>query len=145
MRRPNGSLEGKAAPGFSLTSVDGKTVSLESLRGKVVLLNFWATWCMPCRAEMPFVELLHRTFREKGLTVLGIDSEDREVAAAYLTKNGYTLPSLLDPDKKAHDDYGARGIPTTVLIDREGKVVFSAAGNMANAELREQLAQLGIW
>jgi peroxiredoxin len=142
---PSVSLKGKPAPDFTLRDLQGEEVRLSELRGKAVLLNFWATWCQPCLAEMPFVELLHRSFAGKGLVVLGIHSESAEVARKHLTGNRYTVRSLHDADDQVRKSYGADGIPATFLIDREGLVVEAHIGSMGNADLKSALERLGIW
>jgi len=113
---------GREAPDFTLRNLDGKEVRLTDLRGKLVLLDFWATWCPPCRAAMPMTELLHRQLNDKGLIVLGIDDENAEEQSAFLRKFGYSFSSLVDPANKVSNLYNVGGIPTTVLIDNEGKI-----------------------
>jgi thiol-disulfide isomerase/thioredoxin len=109
---------------FSLPSTDGKTFHLADLKGKVVLIDFWATWCSPCRDALPTIEKLHREWRDKGLVVLGIDDEDGRIIAPFLAKNGITYPTLLDPDRKVHNLFGqdgnGEGIPLTLVFDRSG-------------------------
>ena len=80
--------------GFTLTSIDGKTYSLAGLHGKVILLNFWATWCQPCGKEMPAIEALYRQFKAKGLVVLAVSNEHRETVAGFLAKQNYTFPRV---------------------------------------------------
>src|SRR5262249_35822628 len=111
---------------FSLTGLDGKTYSLAGLRGRVVLLNFWATWCPPCRKEMPDMEKLYREFEKKGLTVLAVSDEDRETVAGYLLKQNYSFPVLLDPGRKTHTAFNVDGIPKSFLFDREGRLAAQA-------------------
>jgi thiol-disulfide isomerase/thioredoxin len=90
----------------------------------VVLIDFWATWCSPCRDALPTIEKLHREWRDKGLVVLGIDDEDGRIIAPFLAKNGITYPTLLDPDRKVHNLFGqdgnGQGIPLTLVFDRSG-------------------------
>jgi thiol-disulfide isomerase/thioredoxin len=112
---------------FSLSSTDGKTVHLADLKGKIVLIDFWATWCPPCRDALPAIEKIHREWRDKGLVVLGIDDEPSRVVGPFLAKNGITYPTLLDPDRKVHNLFGqdgnGEGIPMSVVFDRSGKFV----------------------
>ena len=108
---------------FTLTSLDGKSYTLSALRGRVVLLNFWATWCPPCRKEMPDMEKLYRTLEKKGFTVLGVSDEPRETVAGFLQKQNYTFPILLDPGRTVHTAFGVEGIPKSFLFDRDGKLV----------------------
>jgi cytochrome c biogenesis protein CcmG, thiol:disulfide interchange protein DsbE len=138
------SLKGKPAPDFALRDLDGREVRLSDLRGRPVLLDFWATWCGYCRDALPSVELMHRSLEAKGLLVFGIDAEESEIARDYLKKYGYTLPSLVDRKEEAVKLYHIEGWPTTVLIDREGKVAFYESG--AEPErLRDAIRALGVW
>ncbi len=117
------------APGFRLTDADGAPRTLESFRGSVVLLNFWATWCIPCRDEMPVMERLHRAYRERGLTVLGVNFKEsaREVRA-FLEKLGVSFGTILDMDGAVSGTYRVRGLPVTFLVDREGRLLWKAIG-----------------
>jgi thiol-disulfide isomerase/thioredoxin/outer membrane lipoprotein-sorting protein len=138
------SMKNQPAPDFALRDLDNREVRLSELRGKVVLLDFWATWCGPCRAAFPMMESLHRSFQEKGLVVLGIDDEPPQIARAFLRQNGYLAPSLVDANQDAATKYRVGGIPTTVLIDREGKVVYYGLG-ISNEQLQTALRSVGIW
>jgi len=117
------------APGFRLTDADGAPRTLEGFRGSVVLLNFWATWCIPCRDEMPAMERLHRAYRERGLTVLGVNFKEsaREVRA-FLEKLGVSFGTMLDMDGAVSGMYRVRGLPVTFLVDREGRLLWKAIG-----------------
>jgi thiol-disulfide isomerase/thioredoxin len=136
---------GSPAPDLTLRDSDGKEVRLSELRGKAVLLDFWATWCGPCRAAMPVVELLHRGFRDKGLAVFGVDDEDPQVVKEFLNKFGYTLPTLLDPNKQAANKFNVGAIPTTILIDKQGKVALYEIDSGTHEKLRDALRAQGIW
>ena len=116
-------------PEFSGQTADGKMLSLTGLREKVVVVNFWATWCLECRPEMPMFERLHREFGAQGLSVIGINA--REGAAAvrvYAKELGLTFPLILDPSGKINSAYGVIGLPTTFLIGRDGRSVALAVG-----------------
>ena len=117
------------APAFRLADVGGVSRTLENLRGSVVLLNFWATWCIPCRDEMPAMERLHRAYREQGLTVLGVNFKEsaREVRA-FLEKLGVSFTTILDTDGAVSGTYRVRGLPVTFLVDREGRLLWKAIG-----------------
>jgi thiol-disulfide isomerase/thioredoxin/outer membrane lipoprotein-sorting protein len=138
------SMRERPAPDFVLRDLDSREVRLSELRGKVVLLDFWATWCGPCRAAFPMIELLHRSFKEKGLVVYGIDDEPPQIAREFLKKYGYLAPSLVDANRDAATKYNVGGIPTTVLIDREGRVAFYEVGP-SYEQLRDALRSAGIW
>jgi peroxiredoxin len=129
---------------FTLTSMDGKTYSLDALRGKVVLLNFWATWCPPCRKEMPDMEVLYRRFKEKGLVVLAVSDEERETVAGFLAKQNYSFPVLLDPGRKVNDAFGVDGIPKSFIFDAEGKLVAQAIDMRTERQFLELLKEAGL-
>ncbi len=115
------------APDFGLPSLAGPTVRLSDHQGKVVLLNFWATWCPPCRAEMPSMEKMYEAYRDRGLVILAISSDrgGKSVVKPYVQERGLTFPVLLDPGGEVFAQYGVRGLPTSYLLDRRGRV-FSA-------------------
>ncbi len=139
-----GAMIGNPAPAFRLPSIDGKSYSLEDLRGKVVLLNFWATWCVPCRLEMPLLEEIHRDGAKQGLVVLGINNEDPELVLRFLEEQGHTFPTLADGDSTVARAYSVEAIPTTVGIDRAGNVAFRHAGAQSKNDLVEALATAGF-
>jgi peroxiredoxin len=117
------------APDFSGFTADKRKVSLSSFRGQVLLINFWATWCLECRPEMPMFEQLHRQLSGRGFAIIGINA--REPAASiqqYAKELGLTFPLLLDPAGKIAADYGVVGLPTTFLIRRNGRAVALAVG-----------------
>ncbi len=130
--------------GFTLTALDGKTYSLPDLRGKVVLLNFWATWCPPCRKEMPDMEKLHREFEKRGLVVLAVSDEERETVTGFLQKQNYTFPILLDPGRKVNTAFAIEGIPKSFLFDREGNLVGQAIDMRTERQFREMLKTAGL-
>jgi peroxiredoxin len=116
-------------PEFNGRTADGRTVSLASLQGKVVLLNFWATWCLECRPEMPMFEQLHREFMAQGLSVIGINAREGTAAIrGYAKELGLTFPLVLDPKGEINAAYGVIGLPTTFLIRRDGRAVALAIG-----------------
>jgi peroxiredoxin len=135
---------GKEAPDFTLTSVGGKEVKLRDFHGKVVLLDFWATWCTPCRSEMPTIELLHRQFKDKGLVVLGVDDEDASTQNDFLEKSGFSFVSLVEARKQVSNQFHVGGIPTTVLIDQRGTIRTFDLGETSFESFRESLAKVGL-
>lgn len=121
---------GEQAPDFTVTMFDGEPVTLSSLRGKVVLLNFWATWCPPCREELTHVQsqIIDR-FKDKEFIFLPVSrGETREAVEAFRTQMGYTFPMGLDSDQKIYDLYASNYIPRNFLIDADGKVVLASIG-----------------
>jgi peroxiredoxin len=114
------------APGFSLQSRDGKTMSLADLKGQVVMINFWATWCVPCRQEMPHLEALHARYNSLGFTLLGVNVEDDPAGAKkWLEENGpVTFPILFDPKNEVSKLYKVVAMPSTVLVGRDGTMRF---------------------
>ena len=130
-------VKGHPAPEIVLTSTDGQEIRLSDLRGKPVLLNFWATWCPPCRAETPDLQATHREIGDK-LTIIGVNmtSQDGGDVEGFLREFGVTYPVLLDPDGTAAKAYNILGLPTSVFIDRNGIVqeVFTGAVNKAYIE-----------
>ena len=129
---------------FALTGIDGKTYSLHALRGHIVLLNFWATWCPPCRKEMPDLEKLYRQYRDAGLTVLAVSDEPRATVAPFIEKQGYTFPVLLDPDGKAHAAYSVEGIPKSFVIGRSGRLAAQAIDMRTEEQFRRLLREAGL-
>jgi len=130
-------LVGTPAVDFALKDLNGNAVSLESLRGKVVVLDFWASWCGPCRETMPHIEKLHRDFKAKGLVLFGVNDEDAATARRFMEKNGYTFPTLIDGESSLSDQYGVRSIPQTIVIDRDGKVFAHFLGTGEEENLRQ--------
>lgn len=119
------SIKGKAAADFALKAVSGENVRLSEHLGEVVVLNFWATWCGPCRLEMPRLDQLHATYRSAGLVLLGMNvDDDGERAVEFVRALGVSYPVLLDPRKSVAPLYDLDALPMTVLIDRAGTVRF---------------------
>lgn len=109
-------------PEFSLNTPDGKKVSLKDFRGKIVLLNFWASWCVPCREEMPAMEKLYQEYKQKNFVILAVAVKDRKQDAIDFVKElKITYPIALDPDAKVGSEYGAWGLPVTYLIGTKGE------------------------
>ncbi|CRI67207.1 Thioredoxin family protein [Thiocapsa sp. KS1] len=119
------------APPLRLEDIDGVEHDLADLKGRLVLVNFWATWCPPCRREMPSMERLYRQFKERGLTVLAVDvGEDMDTVFAFTGQldPAPTFPLLLDTNSQAAQDWGVKGLPTSFVVDPEGRVIIRAVG-----------------
>jgi peroxiredoxin len=123
------------APDFTLRTVDGQNLRLNEQRGRVVLVNFWATWCGPCRQEMPHLNRLYEKYRTSGFVALGVNvDEDERQAAGVAAKLGVKFPVLPDSDKKVSRLYDLRAMPSTVLIDRDGRVRYVHRGYLTGYE-----------
>jgi len=117
------------APDFTLPSIDGPNLRLQEQRGQVVMINFWATWCGPCRVEMPHLARLYDKYRGSGFTVLAVNIDEDPYKAASLAKQlGMRFPVLLDKEKKVSRLYGLSTMPSTILVDREGRVRYVHRG-----------------
>ncbi len=121
---------GSVAPDFTLENMQGEKVSLSQFRGKVVIVNFWATWCPPCRTEMPSMEVLHETFKDDGLILLAINVEQSgaKVVAEFLKESPYSFPILLDEQNQTQNSYTVFQYPTSFIVDRNGIVVKKLVG-----------------
>jgi DsbE subfamily thiol:disulfide oxidoreductase len=134
---------GEPAPTFSLVSVDGSTTSLAGLRGRPVLVNFWASWCPPCRGEMPDIDRVAADYRDRGLVVVGVDlQEDREPVVRYAQTLGLQLTLLLDPAGSVATRYNVTGLPTSYFVDRDGLVRDRNVGPLTPRGLRTRLAEI---
>jgi len=124
-----------AAPDFTLRGSDGRNVRLDELRGQVVLVNFWATWCGPCREEMPHLDTLYQKYRKSGFVLLGVNvDDDPHTALATAARLNVSFPVLLDTDKKVSKLYDLNTMPSTIVIDRDGKMRFLHRGYRAGTE-----------
>ena len=133
------SLMQKAAPDFTLKSLEGSNVKLSELRGDVVLINFWASWCGPCRQEMPLLEELSSKYAPMGFTMLGVNvEEDSAAAKAMLAELGVSFPILFDNENSVSKDYDVIAMPTTVVVDRDGNVQYVHHGYKPGDENKYQ-------
>ncbi len=122
-------LIGSEAPDFTLPDLDGAEVSLKQFRGKVILLNFWATWCPPCKAEMPSMNKLNQMFKDKGLVVIAISSDrSKKQVKRFLKKTPVSFTILYDPKNKISNIYKVFALPTSLVIDRDGTIVKKVLG-----------------
>jgi len=117
-----------AAPDFTLPQLDGPPVTLSALRGRVVVLEFWATWCGPCRFSLPSLEVIHQRYRNRGVSILLINEGESERAVRQWTGRRFTAPILLDAAQTAGEQYGVRAIPRLFLVDQAGRVVYAHEG-----------------
>ncbi|ACL70569.1 TlpA family protein disulfide reductase [Halothermothrix orenii] len=134
-----GTAIGLLAPDFTLTKLSGEEVSLSDFRGKKVFLNFWASWCPPCQAEMPYIQKLY-TEHGDDVAILGVDiGEDKGTVAEFMLVNGYTFPVALDKKREVAAKYLVRGIPTTYIIDEDGIVTHRHVGPLYYEQMTELL------
>jgi peroxiredoxin len=129
---------------FTLTDLQGKTWTLSALRGKVVLVNFWATWCPPCRKEMPDLEALYSRFKDQGLVILAISDEEIVKVQPFITERKITYPVMLDPGRKVNELFQVDGIPKSFVYNREGKLVTESIDMRTQGQFLQMLAQAGM-
>jgi peroxiredoxin len=138
-------VAGAPAPDFTLKDTSGQDVTLSSLKGQVVLINFWATWCGPCRFEMPAIQQRYEALKEKGFTVLAVNlDEPLDDVSAFAESYKLTFPVLLDPGAAVNDLYRVRVYPTSFMVDEEGTVSRLHLGVMTESQLDDYLAGLGL-
>jgi thiol-disulfide isomerase/thioredoxin len=136
-------LVGRPAPDFTLPRPGGDELTLAELRGKAVVLNFWASWCGPCEAEMPELQEAARKFGDKGLVVVGVNQgEPAEIVVDYLARLGITFPIALDTAVKVSATYRVNSLPTTFFIDRDGILRDQVIGQMNTAVLQQRLRSI---
>jgi peroxiredoxin len=133
---------GHPAPDFTLKDLDGNVVRLNDLRGKVVFINFWATWCPPCRAEMPAIEALHQEYKDKGVIVIGVDiSEPESTVRQYIQQGGFSWTIVLDSTAKVARDYQIVAIPTSYFLDKEGIIKAVNVGPMTKRAMEAEVTK----
>lgn len=133
------------APDFTLKSESGENIRLEEQRGKVVMINFWASWCAPCRKEMPLLDDLYDRYKDAGFTLFGVNVEQNpEAAKEFLENVGVSFPILYDPESNVSRTYQVSAMPTTVMVDRDGKVRYVNRGYKEGDEekYRKQIREL---
>ncbi len=136
-------LLGKPAPDFTLIDLRGEPVSLSDYRGRPVILNFWASWCGPCKIEFPIFQDARERYSADGLEILGVVHDDSaEAAAAFVEEEASEWPALLDPDDVAWSAYAGLGLPTSFFIDREGVVRAVSFGPPLSGTLDDQLEKI---
>lgn len=140
-----GASQAAPAPDFTLKSESGDNVRLSEQRGKVVMLNFWASWCGPCRQEMPLLDDMYKRYNKAGFMFYAVNVEQDTVAAKKLIKDlGVSVPVLYDPDSKVSKLYNVDAMPTTVVIDKKGEVRYVNRGYKSGDEnkYRDQIKEL---
>jgi cytochrome c biogenesis protein CcmG/thiol:disulfide interchange protein DsbE len=132
------------APDFKLEALDGSSLNLADLRGRPVLINFWATWCGPCQQEMPLIQQYYQKYNSD-LVVLAVNSDEPKAdVQAFVTNLNLTFPVLLDPGMKVEDLYQVRAFPTTFFVDKSGTIRYQHIGTLDEGQLVQYLAQLGV-
>ena len=135
---------GMQAEDFQLTDLEGKPQSLSQYRGKIVLLNFWATWCKPCTTEMPAMQTAYDKLRDKGFVVLAVNElEDDANVREHIKQYGHTFPVLMDRDNKVANQFGVFGLPVSVFIDQEGRVQeYIKGGLLTEQKIDDTIARI---
>jgi cytochrome c biogenesis protein CcmG, thiol:disulfide interchange protein DsbE len=134
---------GSPAPDFSLPTADGGTVRLADLKGKPVLINFWATWCQPCREEMPAMQDLYEQYRERGLVILAVDmEEDLRPVRRWIDQGGYTFTFLLDGEGEQVKRYNINASPTSYFVGRDGVIRDLKLGALSRGEMQTKVEKL---
>jgi len=129
---------------FTLTDLQGTTWTLKQLKGKVVLVNFWATWCPPCRQEMPDLDALYKRFKDQGFVILAISDEKEAAVKPFLAQHNVSYPIMLDPDRKVHQLFEVEGIPKSFVYNREGKLVTESIDMRTQKQFLQMLADAGL-
>lgn len=131
------------APDFTLTTFEGQTIHLSDFRGKVVVLNIWASWCVPCRDEAPVLEAVWREYKDRGVVFIGVDYADTErEARAFIAEFGVTYPNGPDIGTRIYTQYRARGVPETYFVGKDGRLHDPYIGPLTETELRTRLEVL---
>ncbi len=131
---------GRLAPDFTLVDLDGNQVTLSDFRGKTVFINFWATWCPPCRAEMPEIEAVYQEYKDRGVVVIGVDIQEPEgVVRQYVERGGFSWTFVLDTSGEVAVKYKVAAIPTSLFIDREGVIQAVNIGAMTKRAMENKL------
>jgi len=134
----------RQAGDFTLSDLSGKSWHLRELKGKVVLVNFWATWCPPCRKEMPDLQALYDRYKDQGFVVLSISDEEAAKVTPFIAEHKFSYPVLLDPGRKVNEAFVVEGIPKSFVYDREGKLVAQSIDMRTRGQFQQMLAAAGL-
>jgi peroxiredoxin len=129
---------------FTLTDLQGRTWALSELKGKVVLVNFWATWCPPCRKEMPDLNTLYQRFKDRGFVILAISDEEVDKVKPFIAERNISYPVMVDPGRKVNEMFQVQGIPKSFVYDRDGKLVAQSIDMRTQKQFLEMLQQAGL-
>lgn len=136
-------IVGSPAPDFNLQNIAGQATALSALKGKPMLINFWATWCGPCRIEMPAIETAYQQHKAEGFTVLAVDADEPLAdVVAYVNALGLSFEVLMDPGLVVNDLYRVRAYPTSYFVDRNGVVAVLQIGSMTESQLQKNLEKI---
>jgi peroxiredoxin len=144
MKRLEEEDQARNSVNFTLTDLNGKSWTLKDLKGKIVMLNFWATWCPPCRKEMPDLESLYKQFEPEGFIIFGVSDDEPDKIREFVQKQGTTYPVLLDPGSKVNQLLHIEGIPKTFVYDREGKIVSESIDMRTKSQFLAMLQAAGL-
>jgi peroxiredoxin len=133
---------GRQAPEFTLETIGGEQVTLSALNGQVRLIDFWATWCAPCREEVPMFKELYATYASQGFTIVAIAAEGADAVREFVESNGIEYPNLVDPDEIVSDLYEVPALPSAYLVDREGRIVEEFVGPKPRRILEKKIVEL---
>ena len=142
--RASAPVVGASAPTFAAQTLDGKVIHLKDFRGKPVVLNFWATWCPPCRAEMPMLQQYYLKHQQDYVMLAVNDAEPPSQVADFIKQKGFTFTVLLDPQQALVRMYRIQGFPTTFFIDKEGVIRYMHVGMLQEGDLRAGLQSIGV-
>ncbi len=133
---------GESAPDFTLVDLEGNQVSLSDFRGETVFINFWATWCPPCRAEMPEIEAVYQEYKDRDVVVIGVDIlEPEDTVRQFVEKGGYSWVFVMDSTGEVSRNYAIGAIPTSIFVDRDGIIRAVNIGAMTKRVMESRLAE----
>lgn len=136
-------IVGAPAPDFTLKNTKGQNITLSSFKGQPVLINFWATWCVPCRVEMPAIEAAYQKYKSQGFAVLAVDADETlQEVTDFVNGIGLTFEILMDPGLTVNDMYRVRAYPSSFFVDGEGMIVALQIGQMSESQLSDNLARI---